>query len=103
MIKLDNYAREEEMRGDRRFYRWKVFVDEDQSILDQIEEVDYQLNPTFPQPEQTVRNPQDGFSLETAGWGEFTLSADIKFRDGRVETVAYWLDLGKEWPDDKDQ
>ncbi len=67
--------------------------------MNSIEEVVYELHPTFPNPRRTSTNPEDRFSLETEGWGEFSIVADVKFRDRQTETVMYWLDLSKEWPE----
>jgi transcription initiation factor IIF auxiliary subunit len=97
MVKFDNFAQFIEKRHDRPYYKWKVFVDEPDRVLDQIEQVEYTLHPTFPQPHQILKNRADKFALEKAGWGEFTLLINVKFRDGRTETVAYWLDLKKQW------
>jgi transcription initiation factor IIF auxiliary subunit len=98
MVRFNNYARLLEKRGDRPYYSWKVFVDEPGSVLDQIEKVEYTLHPTFPQPHQVRQNREERFALESAGWGEFTMLIDVKYRDGKKEKVPYWLDLKKEWP-----
>lgn len=100
MVRFDNYAKLQEKRGDRPYYKWKVFVNESDPVLEQIEQVEYTLHPTFPQPHQVRENRGNKFALETAGWGEFTLLIAVKFNDGRVEKVPYWLDLGKKWPNE---
>ena len=98
MVRFNNYAQFLEKRQDTPYYRWQVFVDEPDSVLDQIEQVEYTLDPTFPQPHPVRDDRGNKFALESAGWGEFTLLMKVKFRDGKVETVPYWLDLGKPWP-----
>jgi transcription initiation factor IIF auxiliary subunit len=100
MVAFNNFAQFIEKRHDRPYFRWKLFVDEPDSVLDRIEQVEYKLHPTFPQPHQIRKNRADKFALETAGWGEFTLLIDVKFRNGSTETVAYWLDLKKQWPNE---
>jgi len=100
MIHFNNYAQFVEKRYGRPYYRWKVFVDEPDSVLDQIDQVEYTLHATFPQPHQVRANREDKFALETAGWGEFTMLVEVKFRDGRLEKVPYWLDLRKKWPNE---
>jgi transcription initiation factor IIF auxiliary subunit len=100
MVRFNNYAKFIEKRADRPYHKWKVFVDEPDAVLNQIEEVEYTLHPTFPQRHQMRKNREENFALETAGWGEFTMLIDVKFRDGRVEKVPYWLDLGKKWPNE---
>ncbi len=100
MAKLNNYAEPIERRGSYQYYRWKVFVDENAAILDTIDRVEYQLHPTFPNPNRMSDNAQDRFSFETSGWGEFSILAEIKFKDAHAETVSYWLDLSKGWPEE---
>lgn len=100
MVRFNNYAKFIENRYGRPYYGWKVFVDESASVLDQIDQVEYSLHATFPQPHQVRQNRQDKFALETAGWGEFTMLINVRFRDGRSEKVPYWLDLGKKWPNE---
>ncbi len=100
-IRFNNYARAAGRRGTNEYHEWRVFVDEPAEILDQIDEVEYVLHPTFPQPYQVRRNRQDKFALETAGWGEFKLLITVKFKDGRQERAKYSLSLDTEqkpWP-----
>ena len=100
MIRLDNYAKSVGKRGDLEYYAWKLFVDESEEILDQIESVEYTLHPTFPWSRQLRDNRDERFALQTAGWGEFTIVARVKFKDGHSESTHYWLDLSKPWPPD---
>ena len=99
MVRVSNYAKFLERRGERPHYKWRVFIDEAQPVLDRIKEVIYTLHPTFPQPSQKRDDPKDGFALETAGWGEFTLLIDVKYQDGEAEEIPYLLDLKKDWPE----
>ena len=100
MAKLNNYAMEEKPRKGSRWFRWKVFLDAPPEELESIEEVKYTLHPTFPEPVQVRKDKGNKFALESSGWGEFTIQADIRFRDGHSETLTYWLDLGAPWPAD---
>jgi transcription initiation factor IIF auxiliary subunit len=97
-IKLDNYARLEGKRAKMDYYRWRVFVDEPPEVLNNIDEVEYTLHPTFPEPNQVRSDPRDKFALETSGWGEFRILAIVRYKDGREERPTYWLDLHKPWP-----
>ena len=98
MIKLNNYAKELESRKGSRWFQWKVFVDAPSGELGSIEEVTYTLHPTFPNPIQIRKEKTNKFALESSGWGEFTIRADIHFRDGHEETLTHWLNLEAEWP-----
>ena len=100
-IKLNNYSKSVGKRGDNEYYQWRVFVDEPPEILDQIDEVEYLLHPTFPQPYQVRRNKDDKFALETSGWGEFQILVTIKYKDGHEEREKYRVILDpkeKPWP-----
>ena len=98
MVKMNNYAEPAGERGGNKWYRWRVFVDEPEPVLETIENVEYVLHPTFPRPNQERDDAPDKFALESSGWGEFTIVANVKYRDGHSERQTYWLDLGKGWP-----
>ena len=98
MVHFNNYAKFIENRYGSPYYKWKVFVDEPDSVLDQIDQVEYTLHPTFSPPNRIYENREEKFALETFGWGEFTMLISVKFRNGKVEKVPYWLDLKKKWP-----
>lgn len=100
MIKLKNYAKEAEPRKGSRWFDWKVFVAGSPEELESIEEVKYTLHPTFPQPVRIQKDRSNIFALQSSGWGEFTIRADIRFKDGHTETSTHWLDLGATWPRD---
>lgn len=58
-----------------------VIVDADsEKILDEIERVVYHLHPTFPNPDRESVDRERHFVLNTKGWGEFNLFADVYFK-----------------------
>ena len=95
-FQFTNYARELKRRGDRRWFEWKVFMDEPRETLDLVEEVEYRLHPTFPEPIQVIREPP--FALRTTGWGVFVIHITIALRDGSEEHAEYSLSFDKPWP-----
>ncbi len=80
--------------GELQYFDWKVYVDEDPEILKTIDHVTYILHPTFPDPVQIVSDASTGFALETSGWGEFAIGAQIQFKNGSVASSSHMLDLG---------
>jgi hypothetical protein len=96
--RFNNYARKIEDRYGKPYYEWRVFVDEPQKVLDSIEQVDYVLHPTFPEPFQTSRDRNKNFELRATGWGGFTIVITIHYVDGHVAKTSYFLDLQKSWP-----
>ena len=99
-IKFDNYARLIDSRGDLDQYQWKVFVNDENSVLDSIESVTYLLHPTFINPLRIVKDRENKFELGSIGWGEFDIEITIKFKNGNETVQTYPLDLGKNWPDE---
>ena len=97
-IRINDYAKPEGLRASRPYYKWRVFVDEPQEVLNSIETVEYTLHPTFPEPHQVRTDPADGFALETSGWGEFNILVTIRYKDGREVQTQHWLDLSRAWP-----
>ena len=94
------FAKPLEKRSGYEYFKWIVFVDESDEVLSQIKEVEYTLHPTFLEPHQCRDKREDKFSLESTSWGEFTMLIAAKYRDDRVETVPYRLDLSRQWPND---
>ena len=100
MVRFNNYAKPLEKGSGYEYFKWKVFVDESDEVLNQIKEVDYTLHPTFPEPRQCRDKREEKFSLESVGWGEFTMVIAVEYRDHLVETVPYRLDLSRQWPNE---
>ncbi len=77
------------------WWSWSVRVDEPADKLSLIEHVEYILHPTFPDRIRVERNAANGFLLESAGWGEFDIVANVTFKDRASddETVIVPLKL----------
>ena len=100
-LKFDNYARARpdlQFSDGRRYYEWRVFLDESPAVLAQIAEVQYYLHPTFLQPLQVRTDPDTKFALDQTGWGQFTMIITIRYKDGRIEKTSYFLNFSKGWP-----
>src|SRR5436305_13523381 len=78
------------------WWDWEVWLEGAARDLDAIEEVQYRLHPTFPNPTRVVRDRASNFLLRAAGWGEFTIRIEIHYRDGRVERRSHDLKLEQE-------
>ena len=97
--KFNNYAKSAGQKYARPYYRWRVFVDEPRSVLETIQQVEYVLHATFPEPFQVSKNRESGFELVNEGWGEFTILITIRYTDGTALKTSYYLDLQKSWPE----
>lgn len=102
-ISFDNYAKKidsREIRGATYdWYKWRVFVNAPDDVLDNIEYVEYLLHPTFPRPNRRINYRPSKFALELEGWGSFGMSITIRFKDGTEKEYSYYLDLSKPWPE----
>lgn len=87
-IQMDNTA----VRLDSGKYEWKLFLDADPSVKDQIKYVEYVLHPTFPNPVRRCDRSND-FVLEATGWGEFDISATVVFENGEKQYLKHHLRL----------
>jgi transcription initiation factor IIF auxiliary subunit len=93
-------ARKVEKRGRYDWYEWKVFLETDDATLASIKEVEYLLHSTFPDRRRIMKNRDENFILESAGWGSFNILVIIRFNDGSTEKTTHFLDLQKLWKDD---
>jgi len=98
LLKFNNYARDAGEINGQKYYEWRVFVDEPDSVLQNVKEVQYVLHPTFPQPFQVSKDVASQFELVTSGWGQFTILITVVYQDGSREKSSYYLDLSKGWP-----
>jgi TIR domain/YEATS family len=75
------------------WWDWSVWVEGPEVELANIEVVTYRLDPTFSNPMQPVQDRSTGFRLKGAGWGEFAIKADVKFKEGRTTRLERWLEF----------
>ena len=97
-VRFNNYAKKVGRRGDYEWYQWKVFVDEDDAVLDRIDFVLYLLHQSFPNPMRLVKDRKSKFTLESSGWGSFMMNITVRYKDGTEEETQYFLDLNKKRP-----
>ena len=85
------FETEAQKTGDE-WYEWKVAVRQNDTKRG-VRAVEYILHPTFPDRIQTRTSSDDGFALESAGWGEFDIVANVYFDDGDEQTAIVPLKL----------
>jgi transcription initiation factor IIF auxiliary subunit len=74
-------------------WKWSVWVDGKQESIEEIDRVEYILHPTFPDPVRLVTNRASNFKLESKGWGEFMIHANVLTKSGRTLRLNHWLKL----------
>ena len=80
-------------QGESR-WDWRVYLDNEPQLLDEIDRVEYTLHETFEDRFRTVNNRQNNFALESNGWGEFEIQVKVFFKDERIRELYHWLYLG---------
>lgn len=76
-------------------YSWTVFMVGEESVLQNIDYVQYNLHPSFPNPVQVVRarGGTCAFAFSSTSWGEFNVHVKIRFKDGNETSFDHWLNL----------
>lgn len=72
-------------------YKWSVWLDCNQEIIDKVDKITYYLHETFPNFIQSIRNKSDNFKITRLGWGAFTIRAQIVFIDNSEKLHNYRL------------
>jgi hypothetical protein len=93
-LRLEHEAHPESARR----WRWAVWLEGSDAELERVDHVEYLLHPTFPEPVQVRRNRQNKFRLEATGWGEFTISARIRHKEGTEAVMRHLVRLGERAP-----
>jgi hypothetical protein len=75
------------------WFNWAVWLEGPESDLDQVEMVVYKLHETFPQPLRKVTDRKKKFRLETGGWGEFMIYAQVHLKNEGEVPMRHWLSL----------
>ena len=75
------------------WWGWSVWIEAGDSVLDEIEYVEYSLHPTFPDPVRRVTNREEKFLIKSEGWGEFMIGVHIFTRKGEHLKRQHWLTL----------
>jgi transcription initiation factor IIF auxiliary subunit len=81
------------------WWKWAVWVEGTDDVLDQVNFVEWMLHPTFPNPVRNVRNREEKFRIDTGGWGVFPIRANVYLKDGNLVRLQHELTL--HYPDGK--
>ena len=74
-------------------WNWSIWIDAPATVMNDIEYVDYKLHSSYTDPLRRRTNRDENFRLSGNGWGEFTITAEIKPQDGKAFTKRHWLTL----------
>jgi hypothetical protein len=76
---------------DKAHWRWSVWLDGPDDELDSVKEVIWKLHSSFARPIRRVDTRGNGFRLESSGWGEFEIQAEIHRLNGQVDNLRHWI------------
>ncbi len=93
-IKVDPYQVRLKYTSDRvdaKYFRVRVWLDAPKEFMEQVAMVVFERHPTFKNRFKTVQTPpfEDSFKC----WGEFTIRAEIKLKDGTILRRQRYLAL----------
>lgn len=104
-LSRDDLNNKVNVRQEGDTYYYKVWLYIDGYDLPYVDSVTYSLDPTFPEPVQTVRrtltNPNCQLTIWT--WGLFTVVATIVDKKGNEYRVSHELSYDKELPTDQNR
>ena len=78
--------------GEER-WNWSVWVDGPDTELDQVDSVEWILQPTFAPSAVLVTDRESKFKLDSTGWGEFEINALVRVKGGSQQHLKHRLRL----------
>lgn len=73
-------------------YSWTLYLDGPLNLLREVQGVDYFLHPTFnPSQVRVTEGGEYGFPLSRSGWGVFTVTAKVYFKNGTSQDISHRL------------
>jgi transcription initiation factor IIF auxiliary subunit len=82
---------------DEDWWKWWVWIEADDALLDKVSYVIYTLHFSFNDPVRKVDNRGSRFRMETEGWGVFRLYARVHLKDDTELSLQH--DLVLNYPD----
>lgn len=77
-------------------YKWTIYLDADQSVLDQIKSVEYLLHPAFDDPDRDISEPRKGpraFNTSGTAFRPVKIGIAIHYKNGGERNFEYTLRL----------
>ena len=90
-VKFSNYSMMTGKKYDDEWWEWCIFVDDTESVIRKIEQVEYTLHRTFPDPIRTITDNTHRFALYSSGWGQFTANIEVLFKDNSTINQRYFV------------
>lgn len=82
-------------------WSWSTWIEGTRAALDEINEVQYVLHPTFRNPVHIISSRSDNFRLYGSAWGEFNVFAEVRKTNGDTIELNHWLKFESPEADDE--
>jgi transcription initiation factor IIF auxiliary subunit len=76
----------------REHFHIGIWIDGDPTDLDNVQQVEYELHPSFRRRNRFSRNRQNKFGITIWTWGLFNVHITILMKDGSKAEMDYFLD-----------
>jgi len=93
LVVVGNISKKSKEKG---FWHWTIFIRAPETLLAQVEQVEYKLHSTFDDPIKIVNQRGNGryaFPYNATGWGEFTVQVKIYYKNGTYQTLSHFLEF----------
>jgi hypothetical protein len=96
---VQQYCRFSRESHKHRLFAFCLFILEDSGNLENVEEVEYTLDPSFPDPVRISRDKKHAFALQSEAWGSFYAHVRIFLNDGSSVREQHAVIMEEnEWP-----
>ncbi len=94
-----SYSRPIGIRDDYEIFAWCAFLDGTSEQVREIQQIEYTLHPSFPNPVRVVEDAAHCFALQSQGWSVFEIRTRITLKNGTVLRQAFPLKFRQNpWP-----
>jgi len=98
-VKFSNYSMMTGKKYDDEWWEWCIFVDDTESVICEIVQVEYTLHRSFPDPIRTITDNTYRFALYSSGWGQFTANIEVLFKDNSTINQSHFVRFSYDgWP-----
>jgi len=77
--------------GGREHYNLRIWLAGPEGELDQVQNVEYLLHPSFRNRLMNATERSDNFAISIWTWGMFAIQATIHYKNGQVEHQEFYL------------
>lgn len=96
---VGQYCRFVRERHDFKIHAFCLYLNVSTQALSDVSEVEYTLDPSFPDPVRVSSDRDHAFPMQSEAWGGFTTYVRIFTKSGKIERLQHRLVLEKNgWP-----